>query len=315
MTNETPSPPLKVFLCHASSDKPRVRRLYKYLCDNGVDPWLDEEKLMPGHDWQVEIPRAVRAADAVVVCLSNNSINKEGYVQKEITFALNIADEKPEGRIYLIPARFEECEVPSRLSRWQWVDLFAPNGGKKLLAALALRDAALKNSPHPQQKKGYFADSFLDEEAEVIPSISIIEHENYYPSIGAKTSPLPDLPVGETGKMLGDFNRIAIPIVGALSGFGATLTLAALGTNTIANSVFLFIVLALIAVLTGGGGAFYLNEYYQKQNIPIWLRYLTAILVFYALGFLLDLVSCIVLPLLLMAVVGLLAAYIYRGKG
>ena len=116
--------PLRVFLCHASGDKPAVRALYERLISDGVDAWLDKEKLLPGQEWDMEITSAVRAADAVIVCLSNQSVTKEGYVQKEIRFALDVADEKPEGSIYIIPARLEECQVPSRLNRWQWVDIF-----------------------------------------------------------------------------------------------------------------------------------------------------------------------------------------------
>lgn len=130
---------LKVFLCHASGDKPSVRDLYKRLVAEGVDAWLDQEKLLPGQDWRVEIPRAVREADVVVICLSNKSITKEGYVQKEIKFALDSAEEKPEGTIFLIPARLEDCVVPERLDRWQWVDLFDENGFMKLLRSLKLR--------------------------------------------------------------------------------------------------------------------------------------------------------------------------------
>ena len=134
---------LKVFLCHASGDKPPVRDLYKRLTMEGVDAWLDKEKLLPGQDWQVEIPRAVRESDVVVVCLSNKSITKEGYVQKEIKFALDIAEEKPEGAIFLIPARLEDCLVPERLSRWQWVDLYEENGFVQLLRSLKLRALAV----------------------------------------------------------------------------------------------------------------------------------------------------------------------------
>ena len=48
--------PLKVFLCHASQDKPIVRELYQKFLDEGwIDPWLDEEKLLPGQDWELEI--------------------------------------------------------------------------------------------------------------------------------------------------------------------------------------------------------------------------------------------------------------------
>ena len=138
MANET-TRPLKVFLCHASGDKPAVRDLYKRLVAEGVDAWLDQEKLLPGQNWRVEIPRAVREADVVVICLSNKSITKEGYIQKEIKFALDSADEKPEGTIFLIPARLEECAVPEQLGHWQWVDLFDENGFVRLLRSLKLR--------------------------------------------------------------------------------------------------------------------------------------------------------------------------------
>jgi tetratricopeptide (TPR) repeat protein len=136
---DEPKRPLKVFLCHASGDKPAVRDLYRRLVAEGVDAWLDQEKLMPGQDWRLEIPRAVREADVVVVCLSNNSVTKEGYIQKEIRFALDAAKEKPEGTIFLIPVRLEDCPVPERLSRWQWVDLFEDNGFLRLLRSLKLR--------------------------------------------------------------------------------------------------------------------------------------------------------------------------------
>ena len=69
---------LSVFLCHSSQDKPIVRELYQRLNAEGwIDPWLDEEKLLPGQDWDMEIEKAVEAADAVIVCFSSNSVTKE----------------------------------------------------------------------------------------------------------------------------------------------------------------------------------------------------------------------------------------------
>src|SRR5512145_120694 len=97
---------LKVFLCHASQDKPIVRELYqRLLAEDWIEPWLDEEKLLPGQDWDMEIEKAVRASDAVVVCLSTNSVDKEGYVQHEIRLVLRIASYKPENTIFVIPIR------------------------------------------------------------------------------------------------------------------------------------------------------------------------------------------------------------------
>jgi hypothetical protein len=55
-----PKRPLKVFLCHAHADRDPVPRLYARLTQDGVDAWLDKEKLLPGQDWELEIRMAVR---------------------------------------------------------------------------------------------------------------------------------------------------------------------------------------------------------------------------------------------------------------
>jgi len=38
--------------------------------EDGVDAWLDKKKLLPKQDWELEIRKAVREADVVMVCLS-----------------------------------------------------------------------------------------------------------------------------------------------------------------------------------------------------------------------------------------------------
>lgn len=131
---------LRVFLCHASQDKPVVRELYQRLLAEGwIDPWLDEEKLLPGQDWDLAIEKAVETSDAVLVFVSLNSVSKEGYIQKELRFALDVALEKPEEVIYIIPLRLDESLVPRRLSRWQWVDLYRDRGYEWLIRGLELR--------------------------------------------------------------------------------------------------------------------------------------------------------------------------------
>ncbi|MBL8097857.1 MAG: TIR domain-containing protein [Anaerolineales bacterium] len=138
--------PLKVFLCHASADKPKVRELYRYLRRRGINPWFDEEHLVGGQDWQIEIPKALATSDAIIICLTKNSVDKEGYIQKEIKFALDKALEMPEGKIFLIPVKFEECEVPFALSRYQWVDLTIEAGYTKMMKALKFRASQLERN-------------------------------------------------------------------------------------------------------------------------------------------------------------------------
>jgi len=116
-----------------------VRELVSRLRKDGFDPWLDEERLLPGQDWELEISTAVRQSDAVIVCLSTASVEKTGYVQKELRRVLDAAEYQPEGRIFVIPIRFEPCRVPEQLSHWQYADLFMENGYERLRDALTTR--------------------------------------------------------------------------------------------------------------------------------------------------------------------------------
>jgi hypothetical protein len=134
-----PEPPpegLRVFLCHCSEDKAAVRQLHQQLKADGFRPWLDEQNIPPGQLWDDEIQQGLRDSHAIVVCLSKVFGHKEGFVNRELHYALEIALEKPEGAIFLIPLRLEDCEMPARLRPWQWIDLFSPGGYEKLKSAL-----------------------------------------------------------------------------------------------------------------------------------------------------------------------------------
>jgi formylglycine-generating enzyme required for sulfatase activity len=152
--------PLRVFICHSSNDKPAVRELYQKLrAESWIQPWLDEEELYPGQDWNMEIEKAVEAADAIIVCLTKNSINKEGYVQRELRIVLDFADYKPEGTIYILPVRLEECDPPRRLRAWQYADYFEgqrERGLQRLLISLKRRADSLGLSfemPMPKKEE------------------------------------------------------------------------------------------------------------------------------------------------------------------
>jgi TIR domain len=134
---------LKVFLCHGSEDKAAVRSLYERLWAEGMEPWLDEKDIELGADWDQAIRRAIRNCDIVLVLLSQTSIDKAGYVQKEIRFALDRAEEMPEGRTYIIPVKLEQCDLPQRLSRWQYAKLYDPTGYQRLIETLKSLAVAL----------------------------------------------------------------------------------------------------------------------------------------------------------------------------
>jgi hypothetical protein len=87
---------------------------------------------MGGEDWERDIEEKIESADLVVVCLSKRSVAKKGYVQKELRKTLDVVELQPEGTVYLIPVRLDECEIPRSVSRFNCIDLFEPAGLDKL---------------------------------------------------------------------------------------------------------------------------------------------------------------------------------------
>lgn len=120
---DEPGPP--VFLSYAREDASTAMRLYEMLSAAGVVVWLDRIALIPGQVWKQEVARAIQKSRAFIALLSENSVNKRGYVQKELRLGLEILSETPPSTVYLIPVRVEPC-TPSHplLQDLQWLDLF-----------------------------------------------------------------------------------------------------------------------------------------------------------------------------------------------
>lgn len=132
---------LMVFLCHSSDDKEIVRSIDVQLKSEGFLTWLDENSLIAGQNWKLAIPRAVRNADVIIVCLSRRSVSKEGYVQREIKLALDIEQEKPDEAIFIIPMQIEECLIPDRLSHLHTIAFYRDpdKGFQQLITSLQER--------------------------------------------------------------------------------------------------------------------------------------------------------------------------------
>ena len=134
----------KIFLAHASEDKELVRKIYSKLTSSGLRPWLDEVDLLPGQNWRIKIPKAIRESDIFIACLSQRSVQKRGYVQKEFRIALDTYAEKPAGVIYLIPLKLDDCEIPNlelpqlgvSLRDIYWLDFWKPDGFDRLVKAI-----------------------------------------------------------------------------------------------------------------------------------------------------------------------------------
>lgn len=130
---------IRVFLSYASDDIHQVRDIYARLQSLGFRPWLDRKDLVAGQRWRIEIPKALKAADFVVVFFSRQSVTKRSYVQEEFQLALDIAAKLENNRIHTIPVRLDDCPVPEEFrTLLQWVDLFEHDGFDRLVTALRM---------------------------------------------------------------------------------------------------------------------------------------------------------------------------------
>jgi hypothetical protein len=128
---------MSVFISYAREDAPAAEELYTRLRMLGLEPWLDAEKILPGHPWAREIEQAIKRSAIFVALLSTRSVSKQGFVQEELEMALRVLEQMPEGCVYLVPVRLDDCEIPPRLQAYQWVDYFAEAGPARLTNAIA----------------------------------------------------------------------------------------------------------------------------------------------------------------------------------
>jgi hypothetical protein len=137
----------QVFIAYVHEDLPRARRLCESLRAAGCSPWLDKDQLLPGQNWPRSIERAIENSDSFVACFSPRSIVKRGQFQSELRYALDCARSLPLESVFVIPVRFERCEIPRRISdQVQYVDLF-PDWDRGVNRALRAIRRTSRNRP------------------------------------------------------------------------------------------------------------------------------------------------------------------------
>lgn len=146
-----------VFVSYAKEDRDSAQALVTRLREDGFVTWIDRDNLLPGQDWDHEIRNAIRESSAFLVLLSDHSVSKTGYLQKEIREAVENAERMPEGRVFIIPVRLDECSVPARLSRWHWLDLFTHGSYERLKRSLSqIAGVTPRRGRSIQRQRAYF---------------------------------------------------------------------------------------------------------------------------------------------------------------
>lgn len=188
----------KIFISYATEDIKYAEKLYEVLQQNDFSPWMDKKDLLPGQDWDFYIQQELRKADFIILLLSSISADKRGYVQKEFKKAANYCEEKLESDIYLIPVKLDACDVPSSLSKFQWVEYSSTDSMERILQSLKLQRSKMIKSlelkkakaegfeTYEKELKGEYGDKnpkqtyelifnlFKDEQCESLKELNII---------------------------------------------------------------------------------------------------------------------------------------------
>ena len=108
-----------IFLCHASADKPFVRRLSGDLIRLGSRVWLDEAEILVGDSIIEKIQNGIENSDFLGIVLSRNSVSSI-WVRKEVEAALTQEIELNERKV--IPILLEPCDIPLFLRTKKYAD-------------------------------------------------------------------------------------------------------------------------------------------------------------------------------------------------
>lgn len=103
-----------IFISYSREDEDRVRNIAEALrVRTDCDLWRDNQ-IRAGHEFNLEIGRALRNAKAVVVFWSTSSVESQ-YVIDEASRARDARK--------IIPVKIDDCEVPTGFGTLQTIDL------------------------------------------------------------------------------------------------------------------------------------------------------------------------------------------------
>jgi hypothetical protein len=119
---------------------------------------MDIENLRAAQNWERAIIHAIGEASHFIALLSRSSVNKRGFVQREMKHALDVLQLFPPDEVFVVPVRLDDT-VPrdARMSQLHWVDLFPSydDGLRRLVDSLGLPPLMVSDKPRIASHRTY----------------------------------------------------------------------------------------------------------------------------------------------------------------
>lgn len=126
----------RIFIIYSHKDKEAARKLTAELRKMGYNPWLDEEEIIPGQNWNKAINQAIENSSAALFLASQNTLEEGSFVLSEIKAAREVLRVERDVHSPVIPVMLEESELPKELASIHAVKLFDEQGMEQLKKGL-----------------------------------------------------------------------------------------------------------------------------------------------------------------------------------
>lgn len=129
----------RVFISYAREDKKKVKKIYGMLQRAGLKPWMDILDINGGRKWRKMLQDEIQSSVIFIYILSQASVQRRGVCQRELKWAVDVAEEKMTEDIFIMPVIIDDIvmsEIPYELREYQIVDLREKDGMIKLIRDL-----------------------------------------------------------------------------------------------------------------------------------------------------------------------------------
>jgi len=134
----------KTFLSYSRVNQDFAVQLAKELKSEGFDVWLDTLDIPLGARWDREVEKALRQSEIFMIILTPESVDSENVLD-EIGYAIDTSKR-------ILPILLENCEVPLRLRRLQYVNFTDKSFEEGVSAAKGLLRGLTAQSTIPREE-------------------------------------------------------------------------------------------------------------------------------------------------------------------
>lgn len=102
-----------VFISYVSENRPIAIQIADVLRANGIDVWIDRDKLKAGQSWLDEIRKAISSGSYFIPVFSKEWNDREYSVANdELLIAVEELRRRPYNQLWIIPVKANKCEIP-----------------------------------------------------------------------------------------------------------------------------------------------------------------------------------------------------------